>query len=144
MEGSSTRRALMADMYKVMMSHVLTPAVEEEKVVGAQNAGACCGQGESGLLLPPPGPSKSLRHLALPSWAELHSDHHPTLQVTTWVQEASLQCRLERKQQLLPLVCSLQAVLQVFNGWPGVREVCMGWGDKEKDSSMHKGTHDCV
>lgn len=26
MEGSSTRSALMAEMYKVMMSHVLTPA----------------------------------------------------------------------------------------------------------------------
>lgn len=31
MEGSSSRRALMAEMYRVMMSEVLTPAGEEQR-----------------------------------------------------------------------------------------------------------------
>lgn len=91
--------------------------------------GPAVAKGRVGFYLLLQGLPIGLRHLALPSWAELHSDPHPTLQVPTWVQEASLQCRLERKQQLLPLVCSLQAILQVFNGWPGVREVCIGWGE---------------
>lgn len=42
----------------------------------------------------------------------------------TWVEEPCLQGGLQGHQQLLPLVGPLQAVLEVLDGRPGVREVC--------------------
>lgn len=42
----------------------------------------------------------------------------------TWVEETRLQGGLEGHEQLLPLVSSFQAVLEVLDSWPRVREVC--------------------
>lgn len=44
----------------------------------------------------------------------------------TWVEQPRLQGGLEGHEQLLPLVRPLQAVLEVLDGRPGVREVCGG------------------
>lgn len=70
--------------------------------------------------------------LALLRTAQTHSLHRPWGRKTglsgssfgTWMEEARLQGSLEGQEQLLPLVSPLQAVLEVLNGWPGVREVC--------------------
>ena len=43
---------------------------------------------------------------------------------STWVEESCLQGSLEGHKKLRPLVGPLQAVLEVFHGRPGVREVC--------------------
>lgn len=40
------------------------------------------------------------------------------------MEEPRLQGSLEGHEQLLPLVRPLQAVLEVLDSWPGVREVC--------------------
>lgn len=69
---------------------------------------------------------------ALPRTAQTHSLHIPWRREArplgcsfgTWMEEACLQGSLEGQEQLLPLVSSLQAVLEVLDGWPGVREVC--------------------
>lgn len=54
---------------------------------------------------------------------QLNADKPQQNKKLTWVQQTALKCRFERREQLLPLVGSFQAKLQVFNGSFGFWEI---------------------
>lgn len=62
------------------------------------------------------------RDKSLTSWIQTRTFNHlhPRL---TWVQQTALKGRLERCEQLLPLIGSFQTKLQVFDGSFGFWEI---------------------
>lgn len=81
------------------------------------------GEGLQRGRAPPPAPKTAKTAFPLPPPRAGSLDLRAAAR-GTWVEKPRLQGGLEGHEELLPLVSPLQAVLEVLDGRPGVREVC--------------------